>query len=453
MKRYLLNPIASVLILCGLATALRADVITSYLTAEGDWGIPDNWSNPAIWSSAPFYPNNGKGGNTYNAVVVERPRGGVILTENIALNSLEMDGATLFLNGFRLRTDSCFMSAAIHGPGTITANSHLNIGDVDGNGIYLYYGASLVNSGSGIIQPGSGIFLDGLLENRGELQMRDGGIVCYGDGDPSGTIDNSGLIDFSNALLNGDPGRPGNFLIQNSGVMRATQGNARFCGCAIYNGKKGILEVRNSIPGETAHWILSQNSVFVNDGGTIHLIGGKFATDWDFVFASGEIVLEDDGTFGLYTPPHGGILDIPAKGALRGHGWIPNHVSSKGLISCGPIGRLAMNSLTLNASSIVEIHLGRLATDNDAYLQIAWWGASLGGKLELRLAEGFAETLKATDELVILTALSDISGSFANARPGERVGVAGGRGSFRIVYDNENWPKRVVLTDFRPSGR
>ncbi|MDD5708148.1 MAG: hypothetical protein PHR35_19695 [Kiritimatiellae bacterium] len=84
-----------------------------------------------------------------------------------------------------------------------------------------------------------------------------------------------------------------------------------------------------------------------------------------------------------------------------------------------------------------------------------WGGATLMGSLDVKLINGFEETVKSTDKFYVMASGSNIAGAFANVASGERVTTLD-KHSFLVYYGNNAAttgagmdPKKVTLTGFR----
>lgn len=125
-----------------------------------------NWSDPLRWNTA-FFPNNGNGGNDYNAVINGDT---VTLDQDIEIEGLTLGGATLtgefdlLLNG-----SSSWAGGTMSGTGTTTI--------AEGATLLLSHGSlgrQLVNNGTTNWTPG-GLDLHGVtFQNNGTFTATSG---------------------------------------------------------------------------------------------------------------------------------------------------------------------------------------------------------------------------------------------------------------------------------------
>ena len=99
-----------------------ADVTSTWSAGSG------NWSNAANWSPNTFFPNNGNGGLSYDAVL---SNGGTItLDQNIVIEKFTLTAGTLTgTTAFTLTLNDLFTwgSATISGLGTLQANGGMTL--------------------------------------------------------------------------------------------------------------------------------------------------------------------------------------------------------------------------------------------------------------------------------------------------------------------------------------
>jgi len=114
-RRRLLLLAAATLVCPVFAPAARADTIQVTGPIALPPGEASNWSNPAIWSTAPLVPNNGNGGYNYDVQLGD----GTV--------TLDMD---VVINGFTHGHD-----ATLNGSGVLTVNGMLDwaTGTIQGN--------------------------------------------------------------------------------------------------------------------------------------------------------------------------------------------------------------------------------------------------------------------------------------------------------------------------------
>lgn len=438
--------LAACLAIVFLIGAARAADVSSELIADGDW------SNAANWSPSTFYPNNGNGGFTFEAVLPSRE---VTLNENITLDRLEFayrphfGGSNLKMNGFDLQSGEIAVPLVgmATGSGMLTAQSALNM-----DGGFGLSGPTLQNLGTGFLAAGQGMLIQesGVLENAGYFKV-DGYIISY---DSPGTINNSGVMEFSGGF--GDRSAPDylvDFTINNTGTMRALFGpgtggyaSGQVTGATLNN------EAGASLEAVGTRFIFNQGSKLNNNGGTLRVNGGEmsFGIGSTLNFAGGQILLENNALMHFAALP-GAELTLPAGSLLRGDAYMTAHVTSDAVID--PEGELEITyGVTLLDGSVLQMELGGLAQGAEYdFLRVGYGGLLLDGLLDLSFLNGFASSVAPTDQFTILQVEDFISGTFDNALSGDRIFTSDGLGSFRIDYGTASPfdPRHVVLSDFQ----
>ena len=138
-----------------------------------------------------------------------------------------------------------------------------------------------------------------------------------------------------------------------------------------------------------------------------------------------------------------GNLTIQSGGVLSGRGRIDGAVDVRpgGTVAPAPFddGGLRVGSIDFASGAKLEIDFAQNASHD---LVRVTGSAALGGQLLVELND---DDPPPSALFTVLTS-SSLSGVFANAPNGGRVGTVGGEGSFLVTYVSDN----VQLTDFQP---
>ena len=107
---------------------LAAPALAAHVISTWD-GTTNNWTSSANWSPSAFFPNNGNGGNTYDAVI----NGGMVtLDQAIRIEKLTLNG------------------------GEIAGSSNLNL-----NGLFTWSNGTMSGTGVTTIEPSGSLELSG----------------------------------------------------------------------------------------------------------------------------------------------------------------------------------------------------------------------------------------------------------------------------------------------------
>ena len=262
-----------------------ADVTSTWNSSTG------NWSDPTRWSSYPNFPNNGNGGNIYDAVI----NGGIVtLDQNIAIRTLNLNSA---IDGsFDLSADTLNLNGTISGSGTTTVRTlNWSTGAMFGAGT-----TTIPNNGQLTFpNPGTSVQLYRTLVNNGSATMTDT-YVNFGAGtfqnNGSFTVTENGFHNFntqvnfsSNAFNNS-----GTFTKLGTGT---TQFEAAAFGSSLPFNNTGVVDVQggtlNLQSGVTQHagTVLTGGVWRVRNGATLNFFAGGNPILTNF----GNVTLEGTG--------------------------------------------------------------------------------------------------------------------------------------------------------------
>jgi choice-of-anchor C domain-containing protein len=251
-------------LVCAFAIFLVISNTAVFSQVTSTWnGTTGNWTDTTRWSTDPLFPNNGNGGNDYNAVV---NGGTVTLDQDIEIEGLTLGAATingnfnLVLNNVSTWTTfNSVMSGS--GTTTIASGATLNLilgafGERDLNrtlvnhgttnwlgGIFRMNNATIQNNGtfianSGGVSPaqsGTNVF-----ENAGTFIKQGTGYSQFyrANGSASYTFNNSGLVDVQQGILylQTDGNHSGDFIGTTGAVLSFSATNTFQVGADITGG-------------------------------------------------------------------------------------------------------------------------------------------------------------------------------------------------------------------------
>jgi T5SS/PEP-CTERM-associated repeat protein len=312
---------------------------------------------------------------------------------------------------------------AVGGGSELIAQDRCIIG-LKGASTITVFGASLVQCSSaqiGVLGPGTAsIFGAGSrwicssemvvgAGNHGNLSITGGGEVRSADG----------ILAISGIGTVGVSGAGSTWTITD---VLSVGGNIE----AGQNGGTGLLFIG-------AGGAVTAGAVSIFPQGSVELSGGTLdATSIGYAFGPG-------GTFNLLS----GVLhavDIEFSIQNQGATLAPGRPAGFTLIA---------GSYTQLAAAAMEIEIGGTEPHSQFDQVVVQGAASLGGRLVLRLIDGFVPSPTQTFE-VLLSA--GITGAFANVANGGRLAIAGGGGSFIVNYGPGSAfnPTKIVLSGFGP---
>jgi hypothetical protein len=226
-----------------LTPSARAQDVSS--TWQGNTA---NWSTPSEWSPSDFYPNNGNGGNTFDATI---NGGTATLTEAIAVRNLTMIGGTIAgAFDLGLTGDMTWSGGTLSGSGTLsTLSGHTLSQSID------------TALGGGRI-----------LSNAGTMNI-DGQI---GTGFGGTTIVNTGNLNFAGLIFEGSLGPNYAYYVTNSGTMTLADGS-NFQSYGPAYGSTSSVTNTGTIQKIAGTGTATVSASVDNTGGTINVQSGAIS--------------------------------------------------------------------------------------------------------------------------------------------------------------------------------
>jgi MYXO-CTERM domain-containing protein len=264
-------------------------------------GTTGNWSDAARWSSNPLFPNNGNGGNTYNAVV---NAGTVTVDQPITIEGLTFGGGTIATSS-NLTLNAPFTTgiATLSGAGTFEARGGGTLNNI------LTLSGGAIRFGNGVtpstVNHTSAARL--LLNNGAQATVRAG--TVYGLN-----------ITVANSNFGSSAGTPGAFTVEAGGILRKT--------------------------GAGTHLIA--NNAVLNNSGTIDVTQGNltFEASTATWTNAGEIAIAAGATVQKGT----GTMNLAAGSAITGAGSFVQTAGTLNATGDNSISRLQIDG-TLNRSA------------------------------------------------------------------------------------------------------
>jgi T5SS/PEP-CTERM-associated repeat protein len=319
-------------------------------------------------------------------------------------------GEVIVLGADSMWTNSNTLNVGSIGIGTLTiesggrvSNTNASIGSTSSaNGIVTVTGPGSTWVSSGELRVGS--------SGTGRLTIQAGGNVSSADGILASTGSSTGRVTLTGAGS-----------IWTIGGRLSIAGNA----ASGFSGGTAFLNIQ---PGGTVD--VSQDTlVFPN--GTLTLEGGTLATT-AINFDGGGQFNWTSGT--LHVGVFEGDLTNPPNGTLA-----PGRSAGSTTI---------LGDYTQQAGAMLAIEIGGTATATQFDFVDVNGTATLGGKLELALINGFVPSTE--NQFVVLNAADDLLSFFTNVGNGQRLDTADGRASFLVHYGPTSAfnPNQIVLTNF-----
>ncbi len=284
----------------GVEVSRAADVTSIWNNSTGDW------TDAARWSSIDF-PNNGNGGQTYDAIINS---GNVLLDQDISIDHLTLGGA---INGgfdLSLATGLDWTGGSLSGTGIVTAaggtfstgqNKFLNrtlrlTGDSVWDGGQLTFSG---NQGTLEVAMGNTLRVGGTsnrtigvhlqIEPEARLINDNSGLTTLGQF--GATLTNNGVVE-TNAggplAIVGNQTTAGEFRINDNGTLRFPSGTQTYAGDFTGNGTAEFTGATVELAGSytVANTQVSSGTVNFNTGATVDL--------GDQTFTGGTIGGSDD---------------------------------------------------------------------------------------------------------------------------------------------------------------
>ena len=321
--------------------------------------ISGSWSDPARWSTDPFYPNNGSPpGATYDVLIGEVGLPYTITSSgSITIDSLRLHapGATLQHSG---------------GPFTVAAGS-LSIGPQ--STFRTENTGTLATSGDVIITGGQLQSFSNLnLPPGANLNVTDGGFAQLSNAqltDATLSVTNAASIDFNAVILGGSGGA--------RAIGDGTATNVRLNFAHVGDAGIGTMSLRNGVHVEASTSIGTRVVVGINGGtGELNISGGAQVR-------AVHLMAGTDRGVPQYTPGTGTILISGADTRVTVPGWMvvgPPSGGSGTLIMDGgtlTVGGLFPSFKIINPSGTMLVRGGVFETS----------GITVHGRLEF-IAEG-----------------------------------------------------------------
>ena len=413
-EAYLFWLLAAILIGLGSLRASGADV-----TSTWD-GTNNNWSSTAHWSNFPnvvAFPNNGNGGFTYNAAINS---GTVNLDQNIALQKLTLNAATI-TGAFDLSlNDASTLSgpSTIAGSGLLTINSGGSLSVIGSIFATNTLSRSTVNNGT-------------LTWNSGNINVND--VTFTNNGNFTANVVSGGFQFFN--------GTSGNNVFNNLGTLtKQGAGTADFRGpnfaTAVTFNNSNLVDVqagtlRLLAGGNHTGTFQGQSGATLQFGGDHTFAPGSLITgNMNVGFYNGNVVWNGASTnlngevdnYATLTIAAGRTLSsasgfLNANGAvLKGTGTLAAHVTNSGTLAPGNSPGIIHidGDYTQTATGTLEIEVGGLTAGTEHDQVIVSGTASIDGNLTFPLVNNPTTGLlfhpQLNDEITFLTANS-ISGA------------------------------------------
>jgi hypothetical protein len=291
-------------------------------------GTTGNWSDFTKWSTNPLFPNNGNGGNNYNATV---NGGTVTLDQDISIEKLTIGGGTitgssnLILNGL----SSAWSAGTMSGSATTTIASSGSLA-INGSAIHNL-NRSLVNEGT-VTWPSANVSMNSsTFQNNGTFTssptltrtfFNSGGTTVFnnagtftklntGAAEFGVTFNNTGTVDVQAGTLRLEAGgtHSGDFDIDGGAMLELT-GTHNFSTTAEITGTGTLaiptgatIDGLTSMSGVTTNF--SGGSIVGSDNLTIH--SGSLVWSGGTMAGTGQTVI---GSAGSMTINGGSIQDL-----------------------------------------------------------------------------------------------------------------------------------------------
>lgn len=288
---------------------------TSVAQVNSTWnGTTGNWTDATRWSTNPLFPNNGNGGQNYDATVIA---GSVTVNQNINLHNLGLIGGQItgpedlylldsfvWIDGTVSGTGDLSMRyGAIFGPSTKTLNARTltvrnELAWYEGPIESTNLGTIIVEDGAEFLSVGDHI---GVREFEGNVIVNPGGKVTIAGSQATGfrgELVNNGVVEVEagSVLFPAIGSGSGDFIIRNNAGLIFELNAAsdyQFNGRIILDG--GIFDILLFAGGSVEFLLpnyLSGNGTFDANGGTL-IVDGTISPG----FSVGHIVIQGNAQF------------------------------------------------------------------------------------------------------------------------------------------------------------
>ncbi len=304
------------LLLMGLAAAnhARAQVTSTWNGTTG------NWSDATRWDTDPLFPNNGNGGNDYNAAI---SGGEVTLDQNIVIESLTMSGTRLTGSGdLTLEAASTWTGGFLEGTGQLIIDTTGSLSvtnfalrrELVNNGAFsttvnnaiTYEDSSFQNFGTYTASPSTtqlnrGTGGNNHFNNLGTFIKQGIGTTQFSTLTTGVAFNNSGLVDLQQGTLRLDSGgtHSGDFAIASGAVLSLSDTHNFEVGTAISGA--GTFRITGGTTNVNTAVTIGQ---LENTGGTLTGTGDitiNGASSWTggFLEGTGELIIDPSGSLAV----------------------------------------------------------------------------------------------------------------------------------------------------------
>ncbi|MEP6955479.1 MAG: hypothetical protein ABI883_01535 [Chthoniobacterales bacterium] len=421
---------------------------------------------------------------------------------NIALDSAL--GAGISNPGGKFRANGAGSVMRFYGTGTLN-NSGGTIAALNGGSVRIANGVSVIGgtfatSGTGAIRGGGAGNGGGLIKNvinKGTIELtgsdllqantkltNKGLIHLVGSGSSLLLVGGDLLIDGAGEVImtpqDGNPGIAGGdnigrtltlgpaAKIRGGGTLSTNNSNFTYKAMNVVN--HGLIESTSGL----THLFDSSGLTAVNAGGTYRASNGSTLNFSGLgavannnggvieALAGSTVLFNSGATFANHAGGtiklNGGTIDCSVGvdlngGRLIGNGTFIGPVrNTGGKVAPGfSSGKITINgNYNQGANGILSMEIGGAPTTTNYDRLVVNGTASIGGKLQLTLLNGFAPAPSA--RFTIVASQSAIDGSFSNVPSGGRLQITNGAGSFVVTYrviNNAALSMNVTLSNFQ----
>ena len=350
-------------------------VSTSRAQVNSTWnGTSGNWSDFTRWSSNPQFPNNGNGGNDYNAFV----NGGTVnVNLPITVQQLAFGGGTI------VRSNDL----------TVNADFTWNFGSLTGAGLLKIDGGGTLSTNAqvsgGEIRFGDGVNPSTFAHtNLGRLVLNNSAQASV----QNGTTYEINVTSPGSNIGSATSGTPGTFTVEAGGILRKTGPATHLIANNVVLNNNGTIEVDQGILSfdpSTATWAnaglisIASGSMVQKGTGTMNLEGGSAITgDGTFSQTSGTLNANGDNSISRLQLQGGTFnrSDNTTTTITDDFTWNFGSLTGAGLLKIDGGGTLSTNAQVsggeirfgdgVNPSTFAHTNLGRLVLNNSAQASV-----------------------------------------------------------------------------------